>query len=140
MEKLRIFTIDELHKSMVTHEFRKPPSMGPKLRTVEPHAEGYKRQKSRPTDNPKVKKQAFSVRRKKGPEEGKRYAKRVRQEKQAERQSDIEIYGEPIEKGKSIKEWKEYLQIDEPEKAHSSDNISSIGRSKKDYAIDRLSR
>ena len=35
-------------------------------------------------------------------------------------------------KGRSIKEWMEYLKIDEPEKAHRSDNISSIGRSKKD--------
>jgi len=37
-----------------------------------------------------------------------------------------------LKKGKSIQEWKEYLQIDEPEKAHPSDNISSIGKSKKD--------
>jgi hypothetical protein len=37
-----------------------------------------------------------------------------------------------LEKGRSIKEWKDYLKIEEPEKAHPSDNISSIGKSKKD--------
>ena len=39
---------------------------------------------------------------------------------------------EPLVKGRSIKEWKEYLQIWQPEKAHADDNISSIGLSKKD--------
>ncbi len=34
-------------------------------------------------------------------------------------------------KGRSIKEWKEYLQL-EPEKADPSDSVTSIGRSKKD--------
>jgi predicted DNA-binding protein len=37
-----------------------------------------------------------------------------------------------LKKGRSIKEWKEYLRIDKPEKAHPSDNISSIGKSKKE--------
>jgi len=37
-----------------------------------------------------------------------------------------------LEKGRSVKEWMEYLRIDEPEKAHPSNNISSIGKSKKD--------
>lgn len=35
-------------------------------------------------------------------------------------------------KGRSIKEWKEYLQIDEPLKTHPSHSVTSIGRSKKD--------
>jgi hypothetical protein len=43
----------------------------------------------------------------------------------------VKDFGEPFKKGRSIKEWKEYLEL-EPEKAHPSDNITSIGRSKKD--------
>ncbi len=38
---------------------------------------------------------------------------------------------ESLIKGRSIKEWKEYLQL-EPEKAHPSDNVTSIGKSRKD--------
>jgi hypothetical protein len=37
-----------------------------------------------------------------------------------------------LQKGRSIKEWMEYLQIDEPEKTSPSHTVNSIGRSKKD--------
>lgn len=97
MGRVKIYTIDELYKSMATHEFRKPPSMGPKLSPAEPQPEGYRQPGKRQSENPDVKKEAFSVRRKKGPEEGKRYSKRMRQEKQAERRSDIQAYGGAIE-------------------------------------------
>jgi hypothetical protein len=38
---------------------------------------------------------------------------------------------EPLIKGRSVKEWKEYLKL-EPEKAEPHHNVTSIGRSKKD--------
>ena len=43
----------------------------------------------------------------------------------------MEALGKSFKKGRSIKEWKEYLEL-EPEKAHPSNTITSIGRSKKD--------
>lgn len=36
-----------------------------------------------------------------------------------------------LEKGRSIQEWKDHLQL-EPEFAHPNDEIKRIGRSKKD--------
>ena len=39
---------------------------------------------------------------------------------------------EPLIKGRSIQEWKEYLKIDEPEKSHPGNKICTIGHSKKD--------
>jgi hypothetical protein len=38
---------------------------------------------------------------------------------------------EPLIKGRSIQEWKEYLKL-EPEFAHPHDTIKTIGRSGKD--------
>lgn len=39
---------------------------------------------------------------------------------------------EPLVKGRSIQEWKEYLKIDKPELAHPNNKVCSIGLSKKD--------
>ncbi len=100
MRQMHIYTVDEILKSMSGMVSQVPPKAIPRKSVMHPsraQAKDYMAPKrtGHPSETKKVG-QAFSIDRKKGPEEAKVYRRAEAREKAEERESEKQAYGKVV--------------------------------------------
>lgn len=97
MRKVDILTFEYFYKSMISHEPKDPPKMEPRLKPAKAEAEDYKPPKrvGHPSERKKVG-QAFSIHRRKGPEELRIKARTDARVKRQEAKEEVETYGRVV--------------------------------------------
>jgi len=96
MRQMHIYTVDEIYKSMVSQV---PPKAIPRKAVIKTHsaeAKDHMPAKATGHELSKPKQEAFSIERKKGPEEAKVYRQAEAREKAEERKSEKQAYGKVV--------------------------------------------